>query len=114
MGLGNGMGEDRLEVLTSEEVRKLKPHVRGYGAIWSKTDTSVDYHAFTKSLRADAEREGIKFLRGIEVGSGKVTGDLLEILPTRSGGETIRDRFLMNCAGGRSLRVAQMLGLDTE
>src|SRR6266571_1501280 len=113
-GLENGMGEDELEVLTSEEVRKLEPHVRGYGAIWSKTDTSVDYHAFTKSVRADAENEGIKFLTGIEVGSVKATGDSLEILPVRSGGEIIRARFLINCAGGSSLRIARMLGLGTE
>src|SRR5436309_16047030 len=113
-GLENGMGEDELEVLTSEEVRKLEPHVRGYGAIWSKTDTSVDYHALTKSLRADAENEGIKFLTGIEVGSIKATGDSLEILPVRGGGDTIRARFLINCAGGSSLRIARMLGLGTE
>src|SRR5881296_277957 len=99
-GLENGMGEDELEVLTSEEVRKLEPHVRGYGAIWSKTDTSVDYHAFTKSLRADAENEGVKFLTGIEVGSIKVAGDSLGVHARRNGSEPIRARFLINCAGG--------------
>jgi len=113
-GLQNGMGEDELEVLNAEEVRKLEPHVRGYGAIWSKTDTSVDYRAFTKALRADAEREGIKFQTGIEVGSIKVTGDSLEILPKGKGSEPIRARFVVNCAGGSSLRIAHMLGLGTE
>jgi L-2-hydroxyglutarate oxidase len=113
-GLQNGMGEEELEVLNAEEVRKLEPHVRGYGAIWSKTDTSVDYRAFTKSLRGDAESEGIKFLTGIEVGSVKVAGDSLEILPRGNGGEPIRARFLINCAGGSSLRIAHMLGLGTE
>jgi L-2-hydroxyglutarate oxidase len=113
-GLQNGMGEDELEVLNSEEVRKLEPHVRGYGAIWSKTDTSVDYRAFTKSLRADAESEGVKFLTGIEVGSVRVSGDSLEINPTRKDREPIRARFLINCAGGSSLRIAHMLGLGTE
>jgi L-2-hydroxyglutarate oxidase len=114
-GLENGMGEDELEILTAEEVRKLEPHVRGHGAIWSKTDTSVDYHAFTKSLRADAERQGIRFLTGIEVGSINLAGDLLEILPTRSlRSEPIRTRFVINCAGGSSLRIAHMLGLGTE
>ena len=113
-GLQNGMGEDELEVLTAEEVRKLEPHVRGHGAIWSKTDTSVDYHAFTKSLRADAESEGVRFLTGMEVGSVKVAGDLLEILPTERGSEPIRTRFLINCAGGSSLRIAHMLSLGTE
>ena len=108
------MSEDELQILTAEEVRMLEPHVRGYGAIWSKTDTSVDYHAFTQSLRADAETEGIKFLTGIEVGSLKVSGDFVEIRPTRNGTEPIRTRFLINCAGGSSLRIAHMLQLGTE
>jgi len=112
-GIENGMGEDELEVLSAEDVRKLEPHVRGYGAIWSKKDTSVDYHAFTKSLRADAESEGVKFLTGVDVGSFKVDRDSLQILP-RSGGEPIPARFLINCAGGSSLRIAHMLRLGTE
>ena len=112
-GIENGMGEDELEVLSAEDVRKLEPHVRGYGAIWSKTDTSVDYHSFTKSLRADAESEGVKFLTGVDVGSFKVDRDSLQILP-RSGGEPIPARFLINCAGGSSLRIAHMLRLGTE
>ena len=112
-GIENGMGEDELEVLSAEDVRKLEPHVRGYGAIWSKTDTSVDYHAFTKSLRADAESEGVKFLTGVDVGSFKVDRDSLQILP-RNGGEPIPARFLINCAGGSSLRIAHMLRLGTE
>jgi len=98
-GLQNGMGEDELEVLAAEEVRKLEPHVRGHGAIWSKTDTSVDYRAFTKSLRADAEGEGIKFLTGIEVGSVIGLGDSLEIRP-RNGSGANRTRCMINCAGG--------------
>jgi (S)-2-hydroxyglutarate dehydrogenase len=113
-GLQNGMGEDELEVLSGEEVRKLEPHVRGYGAIWSKTDTSVDYRAFTKCLRTDAESEDVKFLTGIEVGSLRVAGDLLEIVPKGKNSEPIRARFLINCAGGNSLRIAHMLGLATE
>jgi L-2-hydroxyglutarate oxidase len=113
-GLENGMGEDELEVLNAEEVRKLEPHVRGYGAIWSKTDTAVDYHAFTKSLRMDAENEGVKFLTGTEVGSVRVVGDSLEIKPRGKGSEPIQARFLINCAGGSSLRIAHMLGLGTE
>src|SRR5260370_14099887 len=92
-GLQNGMGEDELGVLNAEEVRKLEPHGRGHVAIWSKTDTSVDYHAFTKSLRGDAESEGVKFQTGIEVRSIKVTRDLLEILPTGNR-QPIRPRFV--------------------
>jgi len=109
-GVENGMGEDELEVLSSEELRKLEPHVRGYGAIWSKTDTAVDYRAFTRSLRADAEGEGVKFLTSFDVAAIRKTGDFIEVLP-KNGGEPVRTRFLINCAGGSSLRVAHMLGV---
>ena len=112
-GMENGMGEDELEVLSPEGVRKLEPHVRGYGAIWSKTDTAVDYRAFTKSIRADAEAEGVKFLTGFEVGSIKAAGDFVEI-HRKNGGEAIQTRFMINCAGGSSLRIAHMLGVGTE
>ncbi|HEV2119807.1 MAG TPA: FAD-dependent oxidoreductase [Candidatus Bathyarchaeia archaeon] len=112
-GVENGMGEDELEVLTAKEVRRLEPHVKGHGAIWSKTDTSVDYPSFTRSLRGDAEREGVKFILGFEVKSIKVTKNFLEIQP-KHGGEAIRTRFLVNCAGGNSVRIAHMLGLGRE
>src|SRR5216117_4070723 len=112
-GVENGMGEDELEVLSPEELRKLEPHVRGYGAIWSKTDTAVDYRAFTRSLRADAEGEGVKFLTRFDVAAIRKTGDFIEVLP-KNGREPVRTRFLINCAGGSSLRVAHMLGVGLE
>src|SRR3989442_4406796 len=96
-GLENGMGEDELELLTAEEVHKLEPHVRSHGAIWSKTDTSVDYPSFTRSLRGDAEREGVRFILGFEVKSIEAAKDFLEIQP-KNGGETIPNRFLVDCA----------------
>ncbi len=112
-GLENGMQEDELEVLTAEGVRKLEPHVRGYGAIWSKTDTAVDYHAFTKSLKQDAESEGVKFITAFNVESIKIAKDLLEIHPDNKG-EPVRTRFLINCAGGSSMRIAHLQGVGTQ
>src|SRR5438093_9094604 len=52
-GIENGMGEEELELLSPDEVQTYEPHVRSYGAIWSKTDTGVNYQQFTRSLRGD-------------------------------------------------------------
>jgi (S)-2-hydroxyglutarate dehydrogenase len=112
-GLENGMNESELAVLSSEEVRKLEPHVRSFGAIWSKTDTAVDYRAFTRSLRTDAEGERVRFLVGFDVGSIKQSGDILEISP-RNGGDPIQTRFMINCSGGSSLRIAHLLGVGLQ
>src|SRR5947207_8432999 len=132
-GLANGMREDELELLTSSDVRRYEPNVRCHGAIWSKTDTAVDYREFTQSVRDDAEAAGAKFLLGSEVASVDVAGDLLEVRlaapeeervyidPRRKisvhvgrGREAHRTRFLINCAGGNSIDIAHRLGVGRE
>src|SRR5437879_8142547 len=112
-GLENGMGEDELKVLSKDELRKLEHNVKSHRTIRSKTDTSVDYPSFMRSLRGDAEREGVRFILGYEVKSIEVTKDFLEIQPG-TGGEAIRTRFLLNCAGGNSMRIAHLLGIGRE
>src|SRR3989442_247433 len=133
-GLANGMGEDELALLTAEDVRRLEPNVHSHGAIWSKTDTAVDYQVFTQALREDAERAGAKFLLGSNVESVTILDDHLEIrlaLETASdrvyvdsrerirvranqSHEALRTRFLINAAGGHSIDIAHALGVGLE
>src|SRR3989441_3797169 len=125
-GLANGMGEDELALLTAEDVRRLEPNVRCHGAIWSKTDTAVDYQAFTQALREDAERAGAKFLLGSDVASVTPTDDTIEVrlahetaadrvymdsrerirVRANQSHEALRTRFLINAAGGHSIDIA--------
>ena len=111
-GLENGMQPDELELLTAEEVKKYEPHVHCYGAVWSKTDTAVDYATFTRSLRRDAEQRGAVFRTGTMVKSIKPTTDGINIHTTND--DKVQTRFLINCAGGNSLNVAHMLGVGME
>src|SRR5256886_16879805 len=132
-GLANGMREDELELLTPSDVRRYEPNVRCQGAIWSKTDTAVDYREFTQAVRDDAEAAEAKFLLGSEVASVDVAGDLLEVRlaapedervyidPRRKisvrvgrGQEPHRTRYLINCAGGNSIDIAHRLGVGRE
>ncbi len=135
-GQTNGMAADELAVLTANEVRRLEPNVECFGAIWSKTDTAVDYERYTTALREDAERMGARFLTGVEVESVKDASDGLDIRvrPTAAEArdtvyvdsrdrvraspdwtrEPIRARFLINAAGGNSIDIAHMLGVGTE
>src|SRR5438094_6202131 len=133
-GLANGMGEDELALLTAEDVRRLEPNVRCHGAIWSKTDTAVDYQAFTQSLREEAERAGAKFLLGSNVASVTPTDDTIEVrlaletsadriyvdsreqirVTASQSDESLRTRFLINAAGGHSIDIAHALGIGLE
>jgi (S)-2-hydroxyglutarate dehydrogenase len=133
-GQKNGMAADELEVLSPQDVRRLEPNVECFGAIWSKTDTAVDYERYTEALREDAEREGAQFLLGVEVESVEAAGDVLSIRvrPTAPESsvymdsrerisaspdwarEPIRTRFLINAAGGNAVDIARMLDVGTE
>ncbi|HZY47604.1 MAG TPA: FAD-dependent oxidoreductase, partial [Candidatus Bathyarchaeia archaeon] len=53
------------------------------------------------------------FIFGFEVKSIRTARDFLEIHPN-NGGEPLRARFLVNCAGGNSMRIAHMMGLGRE
>jgi L-2-hydroxyglutarate oxidase len=112
-GQQNGMDPNELQLLTPDQVRHYEPHVRCHGAIWSKTDTSVNYRLFTESLRVDAENEGAKFLMNSHVSDVTFRGDVLDVhLVGRS--EPVKTRFLINCAGGDSIRVAHMLNVGED
>ena len=134
-GQKNGMAPEELAVLTPQDVRRLEPNVECYGAIWSKTDTAVDYEQYTAALRVDAERQGATFLMGVEVESIDANGDLLNIRVQPSAPpkaavyvdsreripaapdwarEPVRAKFLINAAGGNAIDIAHMLGVGTE
>jgi L-2-hydroxyglutarate oxidase len=107
-GQENGMTPSELQLLTPDQVEQYEPHVRCHGAIWSKTDTAVDYGRFTNSLRGDAEGQGVKFIMSSQVKAIRIHGDLLDI-DLVDGTEPIKTRFLINCAGGRSIHIAHMV-----
>ena len=132
-GLANGMGEDELALLSEAEVRRQEPQVRCHGAIWSRTDTAVDYRSFTQALSDDAVAAGAKFLLGNEVAAVDVAGDRLDVHLADRGGYRIfndprrkilvlvgrgnephRTRFLINCAGGNSIDLAHRFGVGLE
>src|SRR5438093_3035697 len=109
----NGMARGEVELLDGAEVRRLEPNVRCAGAIHSKTDTCVDYRAFTEALRADAGAVGAKFRFGGTVQEVRAYGEDLEVV-LAGRPEPMRARFLVNCAGGEAIDVAHGAGVGLE
>src|SRR6266568_7392279 len=50
----NGMDPTEVEILDARQVARIEPNVRCAGALLAKTDTGVDYRAFTQAIREDA------------------------------------------------------------
>ena len=109
----NGMAPGEVERLDAQEMRRREPNVVCRGALLSKTDTAVDYHAFTEALRADAEAMGVTFLTGTVVQSVAALGEDLAI--TLDGGRpALPARYLVACAGGEAVDLAHAMGVGLE
>ena len=93
----NGMDPSEIELLGPGEARKLEPRVRSSGAIWVRTDASVDFGGFTRALKRDAEANGARFLFNFEVGRVRREKDHLR-LETPDGSRSV--------AAGRRLKFA--------
>jgi len=109
----NGMAPGEVELFDAREMRRLEPNVLCTGALLSRTDSSVDYRAFTEALRVDAEALGVTFLTGASVREIRAHDEILEVF-LEGGTEPIVTRFLVNCAGGGALDIAQAMGVGLE
>jgi len=108
----NGMAQGEVEYLSADAVRKLEPAVDCLGAVWIKTDTSVDFRIFTESVKADAAAQGAQFLFGFNVRDASVEKNELKV--RSSDGREIGTPLLINCAGGNAVDVAHQLGAGGE
>jgi L-2-hydroxyglutarate oxidase len=130
--LANGMEEWETEILNAKEVREIEPEVECAGAIYSKTDTCVDYCEFTRCVFNLAEKNGVKFLGNCDVVRIEENGECGVVMlharelenSSRAEGENnaheargkrfnseIECRLLINAAGGCSLDLAHQMGL---
>lgn len=105
----NGLKKNEVELLSKEEVREIEPNVKCHGALLSKTDTAVDFGEFTESLKKDAIKNGVSFFMETEVEKIKDNENILEIFC--KNGIRLKTHYLINCSGGNSLKLANLLNL---
>ena len=106
--LKNGVPAMRLR---PEEVKEVEPHVSCIAAIRVPTTGIVDYRQVCNALVHEIQQQG---------GELKVGTEVLQVVPTPLGHllETswgaMETRFLINCAGLHSDRVARLGGLEPK
>ncbi len=94
-------------VVSREEIAEREPAVAGVGGLWIPSTGITDYKAILAVLaQLTRERDGTIML-GAEVDDFGRRGNQ-HVLQTSRG--TIRGRFLVNCAGLQSDRVAKRAG----
>jgi len=111
-GVENGIPSKDLELLDGKQVSKMEPNVECYSAISCKREVSSDFGAFTNEIKKESEKQGTNFLLKKNVKDIKKNKKDSSII--FNDGSNVSANLVINCAGGNSLDIAQMLGLATE
>jgi L-2-hydroxyglutarate oxidase len=105
-GLDNGLPVKKLR---AEEVREIEPHVRCLAGIKVPTTGIVDYREVCAKYAELVRERGGSVITGARVTHNHETNGAHGIETTKGSFEA---RFLVNCAGLHSDRVARLTGLQ--
>ncbi|MEK6221244.1 MAG: L-2-hydroxyglutarate oxidase [Chloroflexota bacterium] len=98
-----------LQRLTAAEIKNYEPHVKGIAGLWVPETGVLDFALVAKTYATIIKQAG---------GDIRTNTSLLKVIKTKnrlqliSNQEIIQSRFLINCAGTYSDRVAQICGFN--
>ena len=100
-------GVEGVSRIGPEQLRELEPHAAGLAALHSSETSVVDYKQVSRAMREDAEVAGVTFQMSSAVSGVKTSGEGVHVQTTK--GE-VGAKYLVNCAGLYSDKVARMMG----
>ena len=106
---GEANGLVGLRRLGPEEIREIEPHAAGVAGLFVPQTGIVDYVRVTEAYAEEVRRGGGEVMLGAPVRKIARDGDGM-VLETGKG--EVRCRFLVNCAGLHSDRVARLAGVE--
>jgi L-2-hydroxyglutarate oxidase len=101
-GQANGV---RCEVIGPERLRELEPHVQGLAAIHVPEAGRIDYPTVAARLADTVRKAGHAVLMGRAVSAMRESNGEITVI---TGQGEVRTRYVVNCAGLHSDRVAAM------
>ena len=111
-GVENAMDEEELEVLDGRDVARREPEVKCRAALFSKTDVSVDFGAFTRHLWRLLKSREVAFLGRYTAESVTRRDAVTETnFTTQQGERSVSARLLVNASGGGAVDIAHASGL---
>ncbi len=107
-GLANGV--EGLSILGQEALREREPHIseRALGALLAKTGGIICPYGLTIAAIGNAMDNGAALYTDFEVTAIRKDEDGFTL--ASAGGETVKSRLIINCAGLGSGRIASLVG----
>jgi L-2-hydroxyglutarate oxidase len=106
--LANGLKAQRVG---PDQIREREPHVRAVSGIYIPSTGIVNYTQVTEAYAKIVREEGGELYLGTKVLSITERNDMVVVETSRG---TMQARFLINCAGLHSDRVASLAGARTN
>ena len=107
-GFANGLA---VRKLTAEQIREYEPHCTGLEAIHVPSCGIADYKAVARTYAKIIEEQGGELRLGCRV-NRIIKNNGTQVIETSAG--TFETKFLVNCAGLHSDRVARLDGADPQ
>ncbi|WP_414624733.1 L-2-hydroxyglutarate oxidase [Calothrix sp. CCY 0018] len=107
-GLENGLD---VKKITSEEVKEKEPHVTSVAGIWVASTGIVNYKQVCQKYAEIIQQQGGEIKFNTKVEKIVATGQN-QVLETNNG--SFETRFVINCAGLHSDRVAKLGNVDPQ
>lgn len=108
-------GVEDLHYLSRDQITRMEPGVRAVSALFSPSTGIVHSHRLMRHFVAQAQRNNVKFVYRCEVTRVELlTGPRYRIHVRYPDGQTEKftTRYLINCAGLESDRIAAGMGID--
>ena len=107
-GLANGL---KVSKIGPEELKEIEPHVKGVAAIRVPSAGIVDYKQVTEAYAKVLKGNGATLRLNTRVKAVSPNGPGLMV---ESNNGVFQTRFLVNCAGLHSDRIARKMGVETN
>jgi L-2-hydroxyglutarate oxidase len=107
-GLDNGLN---IAMIDKHELQSIEPHVNGLAAIHVKSAGIVDYQKVANKFAELIQENGGEIQLNCRVENIEETSDTVVV--ECANNKTFKARYLINCAGLHSDRIAQLNGLTT-
>ncbi len=107
---GEKNGVERMEIIGREKLKELEPNIsdNALGALYAKSGGIICPYELTIAAIGNAMDNGAKLIRNFEVAKIQVEDDHYYI--SSKGGNEMRAKVIINCAGLGSEKVAALCG----
>ena len=110
-------GAEPLEMLSARQIKRLEPNVKASAGLFSPATGIIDSHRLMRHFAARAKKNGVQLVpqtmvsrvEGLDNGRYRV-----HVVYPDGQTDTFSSRWIVNCAGLGSDRIAHSMGIDID